>query len=409
MIEYVKKKGKDISLPKNIQQVGYQDAEKRVYIEDYAFSFIKDSMMDSEDDSRVGILFGEVFEKDGLEYTFIKGAIEVINVSVYEGTVTFTEETWKSIEADKRQYFPNLHIVGWFLNSDSINPKENISIERTHMDSIGREAVFFYINPSEQVADAYACIDAGLKMLDGYMVYFDQNDDMQAYIADSAEKLGTGSNETDTVRKYRQMLKESDAAPRVRNQLSIMYGLSAILVIVVLVIGANKLNTGAGLADAGETTTEEQEYFAEETQPVNAGVADIEDETLNIDYAEGNVTTTAAVIEPVTEPSATEDTKPATEPEGQPSTETEAPIETQEATTAETTTAETTTVQETTTAPPETQVPTHEVYVVQEGDTLYKILNKFYGSTDKLQALFDLNGITDNGDSIDVGDELLLP
>ena len=66
---------------------------------------------------------------------------------------------------------------------------------------------------------------------------------------------------------------------------------------------------------------------------------------------------------------------------------------------------------EETTKEPETTTQEHRIYVVQEGDTLYGIIKKEYGSEDPeiLKELFELNEITDGGDSIAPGDELLLP
>ena len=49
-----------------------------------------------------------------------------------------------------------------------------------------------------------------------------------------------------------------------------------------------------------------------------------------------------------------------------------------------------------------------EEYVVQEGDTMAKILNTNYGTKDKLQEVCELNGI-DNPDKLIPGQKILLP
>ena len=53
--------------------------------------------------------------------------------------------------------------------------------------------------------------------------------------------------------------------------------------------------------------------------------------------------------------------------------------------------SEETTPQETT---PQETTASHKTYIVQDGDTLYGIIKREYGSEDpqKLQELFDLNG-----------------
>jgi len=54
--EHIVKKNDNHELPKNIRQVGDLDLDKRVYIEDYAFSFIKETDIDEDDEGKVGIL-----------------------------------------------------------------------------------------------------------------------------------------------------------------------------------------------------------------------------------------------------------------------------------------------------------------------------------------------------------------
>ena len=57
------------------------------------------------------------------------------------------------------------------------------------------------------------------------------------------------------------------------------------------------------------------------------------------------------------------------------------------------------------------QAPAHAsqaVYTVKFGDTLADICNRYYGSTDRLQELCDLNGIM-NPNAILSGQKLVLP
>ena len=63
--EHVVKKKNSHELPKNIRQVGDLDLDKRVYIEDYAFSFVRELTLDEDEEGRVGILLGEEKKIDG--------------------------------------------------------------------------------------------------------------------------------------------------------------------------------------------------------------------------------------------------------------------------------------------------------------------------------------------------------
>ena len=197
------------------------------------------------------------------------------------------------------------------------------------------------------------------------------------------------------MKRYRQLMKENKNEPKAKQQLSIMYALSAILVIFVLVAGAARLQSEKN-TDINASQPESGGDYVDNASAVNGTPSAVPDETLNVDYANGNVDTTQAEPESTSdEPSSDMQTD---ETQGESQSDTES---------VETTTEETT---EETTAEPET-TQGHRTYVVQEGDTLYGIIKKEYGSEDqqKLQELFDLNGITDGGNSIAPGDELLLP
>ena len=235
MKEHVVKKNDNHELPKNIRQVGDLDLDKRVYIEDYAFSFIKETDIDEDDEGRVGILLGEEKNIQGEIYTFVYAAMEIQNASVYDGKVSFTQETWPLVEANCATYFPGMSTVGWYLVSSSIRPENNAALERVHSDSIGRYKTFMYVNPTERTEEMYSCFDGGLECLDGYVVYFDKNEQMQRYMADvNSQRKKTAVDEA-AVKRYRQIMKENKNEPKAKQQLSIMYALSAILVIFVLV------------------------------------------------------------------------------------------------------------------------------------------------------------------------------
>ncbi len=389
--EHVVKKKNNYELPKNIRQVGDVDLDKRVYIEDYAFSFVRELTLDEDEEGRVGILLGEEKKIDGDTYTFVYGAMEITNASVYDGKVSFTQETWPLVNTNRNIYFEGKDIVGWYLVSSTIKPEKNMSLERTHIDSIGRYKALLYVNPSEKTEEMYSCFDSGLESLDGYVIYFDKNEQMQRYMTEvKPQKKPTAADDMVT-KRYRQVMRENKNEPKARQQLSIMYALSAILVIFVLVAGVARLqsekhseNETPGIETGGD--------YVSDNVPVNGTPSAAPDETLDVNYASGNVDTAPDTQESVS------DTETSSE---EPSSEPETP--------EETTTEEVTTEQVTT--EPETTTPSHRTYVVQSGDTLSGIIIKEYGSydTEKLNALLELNGITDGGNSINIGDELLLP
>lgn len=391
--EYIVRNSSVSSLPKNIRQVGKVDLDKRVYIEDYAFSYIKELAPADDEEGKVGVLLGEEITAGQDNYIFVRGAMEVTNASVSEGKVIFTEETWPSVKGGRNMYFGGMDIVGWFLVSSVIRPEKNAALERVHIDSFGRYKILLDVNPAEQTEEMYSCFDGGLEALDGYIVYFDKNEEMQAYMSAIHHEPRTVKADDMAAKRYRQLMHENKKEPKARQQLSIMYALSAILVILVLVVGVGRLQAEKNMETESESTAQKGDYV-DNKAPVNGTLPQIEDETLNVGYANGNLTPTQP--EPDT-----------TQPET-PEPDTTEPVTTQPEPTE--TEPETTQPEPETTQPePETTQPQHRVYVIQQGDTLSDILIREYGDMSRLQELLDLNGITDGGNSINVGDELLLP
>lgn len=80
-IIYDDKKGLS-KLPKNIKQIGTEPDSRRVYIEDYAYSFIREQIVDEDETGLIGVLLGEVKIIEDITYIFVKGAAAVTNAAV---------------------------------------------------------------------------------------------------------------------------------------------------------------------------------------------------------------------------------------------------------------------------------------------------------------------------------------
>ena len=91
--------GNNINLPRNIRQIGTDKGSRKVYIEDYVHSFIRDTLVDDYDDGAVGVLLGEAKSDGDTSYIFVRGAIEVINAAVFTDKIAFTEETWPIVRS----------------------------------------------------------------------------------------------------------------------------------------------------------------------------------------------------------------------------------------------------------------------------------------------------------------------
>lgn len=63
-------RGAAIRRPKNIKQIGEVSSDKKIYIEDYAFTYINSIAYNNPSDSQAGVLLGEN-QTDGDENVFL--------------------------------------------------------------------------------------------------------------------------------------------------------------------------------------------------------------------------------------------------------------------------------------------------------------------------------------------------
>lgn len=374
-----------INLPKNIRQIGTEQGNRRVYIEDYAYSFIKDITVDEDDDGAVGILLGEAQESDGIKYVFIKGVVEVTNAAVFTDRIAFTEETWPVTRRYIERYFRDFDILGWYLCSSKITGNSMDIINEADANSFNDpDNVFFMVNNADGDEVFMEKGKKELVPLSGYTVYFEKNTSMQRYMkevqSEYDEKYSQKENENESSDssdeptadggKYRTIVKSENRSGVIKRNLTFIYALSMLVIIIVLIIGVNKINSYDKMNGMGGGSTLEVGGTPQSEQPSKTPVTTLD----------GNVTEEAT-----TEKS------------------------TEEVTTEEPTTEEPTT-EEPTTEEPTTEEEKYEVYVVQKGDTLWAICVKFYGeyTPEAADKIVSFNGLG-SAEEISQGAELKIP
>mgnify|MGYP006959355742 FL=1 len=112
------KKSKDSSVcirrPKNIKQIGDVSSDKKIYIEDYAFTYINSIAYNNPEEEQAGVLLGELTKEGAEKCVFVKGVIKAALKDAAETGIYFNESVWNKIYSDIEKYFPDLSVVGWF-------------------------------------------------------------------------------------------------------------------------------------------------------------------------------------------------------------------------------------------------------------------------------------------------------
>lgn len=362
-------------LPKNIKQIGDVSSDKRIYIEDYAFTYINSVAYQSQDTEVAGVLLGEVSNMDGQICIFIKGVIKAKNPDDSMGEICFSEAVWSQIYSEIEKYFPELSIVGWFAALPRITAESINRMKKLHFDNFaGKEKTMYLIDIEEKEENFYLYEGGDIKKQRGYVCFYERNYEMQEYMLDKNRHKSVEKPDSErVVRSMRTLMREKEEDRRHKRNSVISYTACAFMASVVVVTGVNLVKS------------------YEKMKRIDSSINSIVKEVSNLNTKE----TEQAVQEDVVPVNVIYETK-ATVPVTQEATQK------QQETTAKNTTSETESAAQ---ASADTQ---YKKYIVQQGDTILGIAKKNYGSTEKAAQIIDINNLTD-ANKLYVGQEIKLP
>ena len=368
-------RGAAIRRPKNIKQIGEVSSDKKIYIEDYAFTYINSIAYNNPSDSQAGVLLGENQTDGDEKCVFIKGIIKAkLGTEVEEKGVYFNESVWNGIYSDVEKYFPDLSVVGWFAAIPEVTPERMMKLKKIHLDNFaGTMKTFYLIDTVEKEENFYLYENGELKKQKGYVCFYERNYEMQEYMLERRERKSSEDGPDKVMKSIRNIIREKEELHEQKKNARFMYGVSTFMVIVILVIGINLMNNYQKMKKFDKSISSLMVQMSgndtatqEEVVPVNkleGGVYPTEAETTSRTAGTGavsteNVTVTAA----------------------QP-------------------------VEEQTVAATVNEVKT---YTVKAGDTIMGICKKYYGDTSKCNEVIAYNNIKDEN-FLYIGQQIKLP
>lgn len=365
-----------IKMPKNIRQIGQIEGNKRVYVEDYVMTFIRQLSVKNVGKYHVIVLLGKYVRIDETKNILVSGAVDVKDIS-FEESMTFTNEAWTSIYEDVKKYFTDVEIVGWVLARAGLPLQLDDRIIKIHLDNFAGQDKTLFLYDSMDKEEAFYLYDGNyLKQQTGYYIYYEKNDEMQTYMIDQKGTVSEESGYEDrAIKEIRTIIASKKEIPQEKKLMHLFYGASTVLAAVVLVIGVTMLNNYDKMRNMEETLNTISENLGDkikneskEGTKVNEKATEDED-TIDIDTMVGKVTTIKE--EDVVSVPDQEDTEEATEA-----------------------------IQD--------SVEDAKVYIVKKGDTLASISNKVYKSTKYIKKIMKANDIEDQ-DKIYAGQKLIIP
>lgn len=370
----------DIRRPKNIKQIGDVSSNRKIYIEDYAFTYINSVAYQTPEDEQAGVLLGEVQKSDEEKCLFIKGVIRAKTPeNETKQGIVFNEKIWEKIYAEIEKFFPDLEVVGWFAAMPGITQERFLYLKKLHMDNFsGGMKTMYLVNTCDKEENFYLYENGELKKQKGYVCFYERNYEMQEYMLERRERKPIESPEKDKVMKsIRSIIQEKEEMRQRRKNSVFLYGISSFMAVVVLVIGINLLNS-----------YEKMKKFDTSLINIALEISNISEKEKSIQTSDNSVSVNKISGDVYPTEAETESTESRTTQSQTEQSQTEKQAESAEMV-KEADAAQTT-------------------YIVKKGDTIMSICKKYYGNTEKLNEIIAVNNIED-ADKLYIGQEIKLP
>lgn len=185
-------------IPNNIRQIGEVGGIQKIYIEDYAYTYLCRIASENSGRGISAILLGQSNWRDGTSYLFIKSAIVLTDMEINEEHLVFTQEIWNHVYEKNKEYFQEQEIVGWFLSIPGCSMEINQIICQTHLNHFGgNDKILFVMEPLEKEEAFYRYEDGKMIRQTGFYVYYEKNEAMRNYLVSQNEKSEKKSEEVD--------------------------------------------------------------------------------------------------------------------------------------------------------------------------------------------------------------------
>lgn len=386
-----------IRRPKNIKQIGDVSSDKKIYIEDYAFTYINSIAYNSPQEEQAGVLLGELAKEGNERCVFVKGVIKAALGDTSDTGIYFNENIWNKIYSDTEKYFPDLSVVGWFAVMPEVTDERMARLKKLHLDNFaGNMKTLYLVDTVEKEEHFYLYENGTLKRQKGYVCFYERNYEMQEYMLERSEKKSCEDASDDRViRNIRNVIREKEELKEQRKSGSFMYGVSAFLVVVIIVIGINLMNNYEKMKRLNQSV----DNLMNQLEGNERGGQDGDDKDVHDAEASGDISVDGDAIK-VNRLSG--DVYPLEENSTSDKTEMETMSDNNAA--SETTQA----VSETDASVSSVKTDSYSMYTVKQGDTLMGICKRYYGTTIKYQEVMQYNGLDDR-DMLYIGQQIKLP
>ncbi|MDE7434737.1 MAG: LysM peptidoglycan-binding domain-containing protein [Lachnospiraceae bacterium] len=239
-------------LPKNFRQIGSPEGNKRVYIEDYVYTYLHPSFSGIQE-QRICILVGQTKEMAGCLCIYVNGALELQEVAYAGSAPILSEAVRAEICLQMERYFPGDVLLGWFYDQKGVPPKVTPEIERVFKNFFGGNNRILLLSDSlERDETLFFYEDGAIRKKSGYYIYYERNKAMQEYMIrtrqDTPGEIKPEEVRDEALKSYREMvLKRSES--KNTGMHSLVYGTGLLVLVAACVIGVSMFNNYQKMKD----------------------------------------------------------------------------------------------------------------------------------------------------------------
>lgn len=379
------------AFPKNVRQIGEVESGSRIYIEDYAYTYMHQFVSKNNKEEQIAFLIGNTNSIDGEKILKISGVIIPEHLKREDGNVEITAESWDFVYEQTDQFFNDNKILGWVYTQPGYGVLLTSYLVAKHKENFkNQDQVLFVIDPIEKEEAFFAMENDDLMAQSGFFIYYEKNTNMHEYmLRHKLEKNKKTEIELDEViRTYRAKEQVKREEIDQRKFVNMLTAVSGALIIICIIIGVgliSNIEKTNSLKDAFETVIQDYNNLKQGVSSKNEGGNSIE--AINeIDDGETLINTDEG----------TGDIQLINDDNG----------DNQDDANEANPTDDSSSGNEATQAVINIEVP--DVYTVKNGDNLIKISYMFYNNKEMVAAIQELNNI-DNPHKIYVGQKIILP
>ena len=90
-----------VKLPNNVRQIGEIKGQKKIYMEDYVYTFLKKIARNPHGDEVAAILFGSCHWTSQGDYIFIRSALQIRDLELSPEHIRFDDKVWGQVYEDR--------------------------------------------------------------------------------------------------------------------------------------------------------------------------------------------------------------------------------------------------------------------------------------------------------------------